>query len=81
MATIVGLFVNFLGIKPFQMLVYAAALNAVLAPPLLILIILISNNKKIIGKFKNSKLANALGIFITLLMFIASVGFFLSLGK
>ena len=81
MATIVGLFVNFLGIMPFQMLVYAAALNAVLAPPLLILIILISNNKKIMGKFKNSKLANALGIFITLLMFIASVGFFLSLGK
>ena len=60
-ATIAGLFVNFLGIKPFRMLIYSAALNAVLAPPLLILIILISNNKKIIGKYKNSPLTNSLG--------------------
>ena len=80
-ATIVGLFVNFLGIKPFRMLIYSAALNAVLAPPLLILLILISNNKKIIGKYKNSLLTNSLGIFITVLMFITSIAFFLSLAK
>ena len=80
-ATIVGLFVNFLGIKPIQMLVYSAALNAILAPPLLILIILISNNKKIIGEYKNSWLTNSLGIFITVLMFVASIAFFLSLSK
>jgi len=78
-ATIVGLFVNFLGIKPFQMLVYSAALNAILAPPLLILIILMSNNKKIVGEHINSRLTNSLGIFITVLMFIASIAFFFSL--
>jgi NRAMP (natural resistance-associated macrophage protein)-like metal ion transporter len=78
-ATVVGLFVNVLGIKPFQMLVYSAALNAIVAPPLLVLIMLISNNKKIIGEHRNSWIANALGILITVLMFMASVGFFISL--
>jgi NRAMP (natural resistance-associated macrophage protein)-like metal ion transporter len=80
-ATIVGLFVNFLGVKPFQMLVYAAALNAMLAPPLLVLIILISNNKKIMGRYLTSRPANVLAIIITILMATASVAFFLSLRK
>jgi NRAMP (natural resistance-associated macrophage protein)-like metal ion transporter len=80
-ATIVGLFVNVVGIKPFQMLVYSAALNAILAPPLLVLILLMSNNKTIVGKHKNSWIANALGILITVFMFMASVGFFISLRR
>ena len=80
-ATVVGLFVNFLGIKPFQMLVYAAALNAILAPPLLVLIILISNNKKIMGKYENSWLTNSMAILITALMSVAAIAFFFSLRK
>jgi NRAMP (natural resistance-associated macrophage protein)-like metal ion transporter len=80
-ATVVGLLVNVLGIKPFQMLVYSAALNAILAPPLLVLILLISNDRTIVGEHGNSWIANSLGIFITVLMFLASVGFFISLGR
>jgi NRAMP (natural resistance-associated macrophage protein)-like metal ion transporter len=80
-AATVGLLVNVSGVKPFRMLVYAAASNAISAPPLLVLVILISNNKTIIGKYVNSRLTNSLGMFLTASMFIASVAFFLSLKK
>jgi NRAMP (natural resistance-associated macrophage protein)-like metal ion transporter len=80
-ATFVGLLINFFSIQPFQLLVYAAALNAVLAPPLLIFILFIANNKKIMGQHTNSWISNTLGIFITILMFVASIALFLSLVK
>lgn len=75
-ATLVGILVNFLSISPFQMLIYVAAINGLLAPPLLILILFIANNKKIMGNYTNSWRSNLLGILITLLMLLAS-GFFI----
>jgi len=75
-ATLVGILINFLSISPFQMLIYAAAINGLLAPPLLILILFIANNKKIMGNYTNYWWSNLLGILITLLMLLAS-GFFL----
>jgi Mn2+/Fe2+ NRAMP family transporter len=80
-ATFVGLLINFFSIQPFQLLVYAAALNAILAPPLLIFILFIANNKKIMGQHTNSWISNTLGILITILMFVASIALFLSIIK
>jgi len=74
-ATLVGLLVNFLSIPPFQMLVYAAVINGLLAPPLLIFILLIANNKKIMGQYTNTWRSNLLGSLIVILMLVA-VGFF-----
>lgn len=76
LATLVGLLINFLAIPPFQMLVYAAAINGLLAPPLLLLILVIANNKKIMGRFANSRWSNVLGLAIIALMTLAA-GFFL----
>jgi Mn2+/Fe2+ NRAMP family transporter len=76
LATLIGLLVNFLSIPPFQMLVCAAAINGLLAPPLLIFILLIANNKKIMGNHTNSWQINVLSGIIILLMLLAS-GFFL----
>lgn len=75
-ATLIGLLINFTPINPFRMLIYSAALNAIIAPPILVLILFISNNKKIMGQFTNSVASNTLGIFITLLMVVAALGFF-----
>ena len=52
-ATIVGLFINFVGINPVKALVYAAVLNGVAAVPLLFLVIKISSDEKIMGEFKS----------------------------
>jgi NRAMP (natural resistance-associated macrophage protein)-like metal ion transporter len=73
LATIVGVLVNFTPIKPFQMLYYAAMLNGMAAPPLMILIMVIGNNRKIMGKYTNSKLSNIVGWFITGVVTIATI--------
>jgi NRAMP (natural resistance-associated macrophage protein)-like metal ion transporter len=78
-ATIIGLFVNFTPIKPFQMLYYAAIINGICAPPLMILIMLISNNKNIMGEHTNSPFSNTMGWTITGVMTIAAVALFLTL--
>lgn len=72
-STLIGLLINFTPIKPFTMLVYAAALNAILAPPLLVFILFISNDKKIMGEHTNSWISNLMGILITIIMIVASV--------
>jgi NRAMP (natural resistance-associated macrophage protein)-like metal ion transporter len=77
-ATAIGLLVNFTPIKPFQMLYYTAILNGVCAPPLLLLIMFIGNNKNIMGNHTNSKFSNILGIIITLIMSLASLGMLIS---
>lgn len=75
-ATLVGLLVNFLSIPPFQMLIYSAAINGLLAPPLLILILFIANNKKIMGKYTNGWFSNLLSLTIIILMLAATTFFF-----
>ncbi len=72
-ATLIGLLINFINIKPFQMLYYTAIINGIAAPPLLILIMLISNNKKVMGQYTNSAFSNIFGWLITGVMTIASL--------
>lgn len=72
-ATLIGLFVNFIPISPFTMLYYTAVLNGIIAPPLMIVILLIANNKKIMGNRVNSPWANVLGVIITVVMGAASI--------
>ena len=75
-ATLVGLLINFTSVSPFRMLIYSAALNAIVAPLILIFILLISNSEKIMGKYTNSYWSNILGILITFLMIIAATALF-----
>lgn len=76
LATLVGLLINFLSIPPFQMLIYAAAINGLMATPLLIFILFIANNKKIMGKYINNWFSNILAVIIIALMLLASIFFF-----
>lgn len=78
-ATLMGLLVNFTPVQPFQMLYYTAILNGICAPPLLILILLIGNNPKIMGKYTNSTLSNALGWIVAVVMSVAAVALILAL--
>ncbi len=71
-ATLIGFVVNLTPIEPFQMLYYSAVINGMIAPVILILILFVANNKKIMGKYTNSKTSNILGITITVFMFVSA---------
>jgi NRAMP (natural resistance-associated macrophage protein)-like metal ion transporter len=77
--TLVGVLVNLLPIKPFQLLYYTAVLNGISAPPLMLIIWFITNNKKIMGKHTNSLFTNFLSLLIIGLMSAASAAMFWSL--
>ncbi len=72
-STLMGLLVNFLPIKPFELLYYTAVLNGVCAPPLLFMLLVISNNKKIMGDHTNTRISNIFGVVITIVMTVASL--------
>ena len=56
---IVGCALNFAGaISPIRALVYSAALNGIIAPPLIVVLLFICNNKKIMGKRTNGRWSN-----------------------
>jgi NRAMP (natural resistance-associated macrophage protein)-like metal ion transporter len=57
-ATLIGLFINFIGIDPIKALVVTAVINGVVAVPLIFLIAKIANNKKIMGEYVSGKLSN-----------------------
>ena len=71
---------NFVGIlPPVKALVYSAAVNGVLAPPLIIVLLLICNNKAIMGNRTNSLLSNSLGWFTVVAMGSAALYFLIAL--
>jgi Mn2+/Fe2+ NRAMP family transporter len=49
---VIGLFMNFFHVDPVKALVWAAALNGVVAAPMMIVIMLMASNGRVIGKFK-----------------------------
>jgi NRAMP (natural resistance-associated macrophage protein)-like metal ion transporter len=78
-AVVLGMCLSLSPIKPFQMLYYTAIINGIISTPLMILILLIANNKTIMKKSINNLLSNSLGWFITIMMFVATIAFFISL--
>lgn len=60
-STLIGLFINFIGINPIKALLYAAVINCVAAVPLIIFIIILANKKEIMGENKNGLLSNTFG--------------------
>lgn len=75
-ATLIGLLVNFIGIPPFRVLYYAAALNGVIAPILLVFIMLIAGDRKVMGRRTNGRWSKILGWAIVGIMAACSIAFF-----
>ena len=76
-STLLGLVINFLGFQPMELLLYAAVIYGLISPYLIFLIIHIANNKKIMGRFTNGKISNALGIITFVLISLAVAGLFI----
>jgi len=60
-STIVGLWINFIGLDPIRALYYTAIINGIIAVPLLIAVIKVANDKKILHSHTNKRLSNVLG--------------------
>ncbi len=57
-ATLVGLFINFVGIDPMKALVAAAVVNGVIAAPLIFLVAKIANDPAVMGEYKSGAWSN-----------------------
>ena len=67
-ATIVGVTLNFVGIKPFQMLYYSAVLNGIIAPFLMAMIMFVGRNTRVMGEHVNGRFVEVMGWAITIIM-------------
>ena len=68
-----GVLISLLDINPIQMLLWAAVLNGVLAPPLIVLVIAICNNRTVMGEFCNGRALNTLGMLAAAIMTLAAI--------
>jgi manganese transport protein len=59
----------FLGASPYQIILFAQAGNAVVLPLTLVLLLVAVNHRGIMGKHRNSRLANVLGVLVVFVIF------------
>lgn len=59
--------------NPIQLLVIVAVINGVAAAPFLLLVMLISSDKKIMGEYRNGRLASSIGWITFAVMALASL--------
>ena len=76
-ATMAGVGLTFTSLDPVRALYWSAVVNGVLAAPVMMVIMLISSNTDVMGRFTPKLGLRILGWLATLIMFAASVGFFL----
>ena len=73
LSIVIAMAINFIGISPVKALVLTAIIYGLTAPLIIFVILLVSNNKKIMGKYTNSKWSNLFGIAALLLMVCAII--------
>jgi NRAMP (natural resistance-associated macrophage protein)-like metal ion transporter len=79
--TIVAIGLNFFGINPMKALVYSGIVQGFSTPFLMLLVMLITNNRKIMGRWVNTRRMNVLGWLTMAAMFAATVGLVVTLVK
>jgi Mn2+/Fe2+ NRAMP family transporter len=71
--TCLAVALNFIGINPMKALVFSSIVQGVSTPFLMLVIMLITTNRKIMGRWVNTRPLNVLGWLTTAAMFAASV--------
>lgn len=71
LSMLLGLGINFIGIDPFQMLLYSAVVNGLVAPVILFLIVEMTSNPRVVKDKVNHPVITLLGWFITIVMVIS----------
>jgi len=75
----IAIALNFFGINPMKALVYAGIVQGVSTPFLMLLIMRATNNRKIMGRWANSRAMNVLGWLTLLAMTAATVGLLITI--
>jgi Mn2+/Fe2+ NRAMP family transporter len=75
---VIGAALPFTGLNPIRALYWSAVLNGIVAVPLVYLVIRIANDRKTMGRWKNSVLANAWSWLTFALMAGAAVALFVA---
>jgi NRAMP (natural resistance-associated macrophage protein)-like metal ion transporter len=78
LATFLGASANLIALSPVKALIFAAVINGIVAVPVMALLMLMAARADIMGRFRISGLACAVGWFATLVMAIAAA-FFIAL--
>jgi len=73
---LLGLALDYAGIKPISMLFWSAVLNGVLAPPLIVIVLLLTSSRKIMGSRLNPRWLKILGWITVVVMTGASIAMF-----
>jgi Mn2+/Fe2+ NRAMP family transporter len=71
-ATMIGFFLNFVGIDPIKALLYSAIVNGLISPVILFFIVKISSNKKTMGDWVNNEWITGIGWYVVILMTVVS---------
>jgi Mn2+/Fe2+ NRAMP family transporter len=71
--TLMAMGLNFFGINPMKALVFAGIVQGVSTPFLMFLVMRITNDRKIMGKWVNTRAMNILGWLTTAAMFAATI--------
>ena len=67
-AMVVGMILNFAKVNAIKLLIGAAVINGLLAPPLIAIILIVCNNASIMGAHRNGRILNVLGGLASVLM-------------
>jgi Mn2+/Fe2+ NRAMP family transporter len=77
-ATVIGLFLNFLGIDPIKALIGVAVINGIVSVPLMALLVHMASNRKVMGPLTIHWGLRWMGWLTTLFVTLASIGYFVS---
>ena len=80
-AMLLGLAMNYLHLDAVAMLYWSAVVNGVLAPPLIVLVVLLTSDQKVMGDRVSSPLLRTLGWATAVVMALAAVGMFATMGS
>ena len=80
-STIIGIFINFVGINPIQALIYSSIINGIVSLPMIIFIIKIANDKSILKDKTNNKKSNVIGCITGAINVISVIVMFFTIGQ
>jgi NRAMP (natural resistance-associated macrophage protein)-like metal ion transporter len=79
-ATLIGLALNFVGLNPIRALVWSAVINGVVSVPLMVVTMRMAVNPKVMRQFTIPLRLRVVGWIATVVMMVASIGLFATLG-
>ena len=81
LATLIGAILNFTPLDPVKALFWTAVINGVVAVPIMAMMLLLAGRRDVMGAFALPGTMKALGWFTTIVMALAAMGMFVTLGR